>query len=126
MDPNGLPPTGSMPPAYYPPMGGPKPPVPTGMPAFNPDPSTNPPMHFKQGNMPQPPLNMAPASMMNPQIPHISEKNREFARGVYISGFERTLTAEMLQEHFKIKPIKGLKLPMSKFNENKGFAFIYY
>lgn len=32
----------------------------------------------------------------------------------------------MLQEHFKIKPIHGLKLPMSKFQENKGFAFIYY
>ena len=32
----------------------------------------------------------------------------------------------MLEEHFKIKPIHGLKLPMSKYNENKGFAFIYY
>ena len=32
----------------------------------------------------------------------------------------------MLEQHFKIKPISGLKLPMSKLNENKGFAFIYY
>lgn len=32
----------------------------------------------------------------------------------------------MLEEHFKIKPIHGLKLPTSKFGENKGFAFIYY
>lgn len=32
----------------------------------------------------------------------------------------------MLQEHFKIKPIDGLKLPLTKFKENKGFAFIYY
>lgn len=32
----------------------------------------------------------------------------------------------MLEEHFKIKPIHGLKLPVSKYLENKGFAFIYY
>jgi RNA recognition motif-containing protein len=33
----------------------------------------------------------------------------------------------MLQEYFgKVKSIHGLKLPMSKFNENKGFAFIYF
>ena len=116
MDPNRLPTTGSMPPAYYPPIVGPIPPVPTGIHTLNPDPSANPPMHFKQGNMPQPPLGMAPVPLMNPQIPHNTEKNREFARGVYISGFEKTLTAEMLQEHFKIKPINGLKLPLSKFN----------
>ena len=43
-----------------------------------------------------------------------------------MTGFEKTLTPAMLEEHFKIKPIAGLKLPMSKYNENKGFAFIYY
>jgi len=55
-----------------------------------------------------------------------SLKINEFKRAVFVSGFEPSLTAAMLQEHFKIKPIDGLKLPMSKFNENKGFAFVYY
>ena len=55
-----------------------------------------------------------------------TEKRKEFARGVYVTGFEKTLTPAMLEEHFKVKPIQGLKLPMSKYNENKGFAFIYY
>ena len=73
MDPNGPPPTGSMPPSHYPPMGGPKPPAPTAMPpAFNPDPSGNPPMHFKQGNMPQQLMGMPPTSMINPQMAHIT------------------------------------------------------
>jgi RNA recognition motif-containing protein len=33
----------------------------------------------------------------------------------------------MLEKHFSsVKPVHGIKLPLSKFNENKGFAFIYY
>ena len=32
----------------------------------------------------------------------------------------------MIQHHFSIKPIHGLKHPMTKFKESKGFAFIYY
>ena len=72
MDPNGPPPNGSMPPAHYPNMGAPKPPVPTGMPAFNPDPSANVPIHFKQGNMPHPAMGMHTTSIMNPQMAHIT------------------------------------------------------
>lgn len=33
--------------------------------------------------------------MMTPEISHL--KNNEFSRGIYVSGFERTLTAAMLQ-----------------------------
>lgn len=62
--------------------------------------------------------------MMNPVI--ISEKESEFAKGVYVSGFERSLTVEMLMKHFNIKPILAMKLPLTKHQENKGFAFIYY
>ena len=54
------------------------------------------------------------------------EKKKEFARAVYVTGFEKSLTPAMLEEHFKIKPIFALKLPFSKYNENKGFAFVYY
>lgn len=32
----------------------------------------------------------------------------------------------MIQKHFSIKPINGLKHPTTKFKESKGFAFIYY
>lgn len=33
----------------------------------------------------------------------------------------------MLERHFaNVKPVHGIKLPTSKFNENKGFAFIYF
>ena len=32
----------------------------------------------------------------------------------------------MIQHHFNIKPIFGLRHPMTKFKESKGFAFIYY
>lgn len=32
----------------------------------------------------------------------------------------------MLEQHFKIKPISGLRLPLTKHLENKGFAFVYY
>jgi hypothetical protein len=54
------------------------------------------------------------------------EKKKEFARGVFISGFEKCVTTAMIQHHFNIKPIHGLKHPMTKFKESKGFAFIYY
>ena len=55
------------------------------------------------------------------------EKRREFAKGVYVSGFEKTLTVTMLQKYFsEVKTVNGIKLPMTKFNENKGFAFIYF
>jgi RNA recognition motif-containing protein len=65
-----------------------------------------------------------PAQMMNPAL--MSEKDNEFSKGIYVSGFERSLTSEMLEKHFKIKPITGMKLPLTKYQENKGFAFIYY
>jgi len=32
----------------------------------------------------------------------------------------------MLQKHFNIKQIFGLKHPLTKLKESKGFAFIYY
>ena len=33
----------------------------------------------------------------------------------------------MLERHFAaVKTVHGIKLPTSKFNENKGFAFIYF
>lgn len=32
----------------------------------------------------------------------------------------------MLEKHFKLKPIAGMKLPLTKYRDNKGFAFIYY
>lgn len=33
----------------------------------------------------------------------------------------------MLQKHFsQVRPVQGIKLPYSKFNENKGYAFVYY
>lgn len=54
------------------------------------------------------------------------EKKKEFARGVFVSGFEKCVTTAMIQKHFSIKPIHGLKHPMTKFKESKGFAFIYY
>lgn len=80
------------------------------------------------------PAPMVPAGAMRPSyLPspiinpiEASVKATEFAKGVYVSGFEKTLTAEMLQDHFKIKPIAALKLPLNKYRENKGFAFIYY
>lgn len=51
---------------------------------------------------------------------------RHYSCGLYVSGFEKTLTLAMINEHFKIKPIDAIKFPKTKFNENKGFAFIYY
>lgn len=32
----------------------------------------------------------------------------------------------MLQNHFSIKPISGIRNPTTKHRESKGFAFIYY
>jgi len=32
----------------------------------------------------------------------------------------------MIQKHFNIKPIFGLRHPVTKLRESKGFAFIYY
>lgn len=43
-----------------------------------------------------------------------------------MSGFEKSVTTAMIQHHFNIKPIFGLRHPMTKFKESKGFAFIYY
>ena len=43
-----------------------------------------------------------------------------------MSGFEKCVTTAMIQKHFSIKPINGLKHPMTKSKESKGFAFIYY
>ena len=54
------------------------------------------------------------------------EKKNEFKRGIFVSGFEKCVTTAMLQKHFSVKPINGLKHPMTKFKESKGFAFIYY
>lgn len=102
-------------------------PVPTGLPRGGPPlpfmPNLNPQMMPPMGGA-RPPFMAVPPQFANPI--EANQKMSEFARGVYVSGFEKTLTVEMLQQHFKIKPITGLKLPLSKFNENKGFAFIYY
>lgn len=54
------------------------------------------------------------------------EKKKEFARGIFVSGFEKSVTTAMIQQHFSIKPIFGLRHPVTKFKESKGFAFIYY
>lgn len=54
------------------------------------------------------------------------EKKKEFARGIFVSGFEKSVTTAMIQHHFNIKPIFGLRHPVTKFKESKGFAFIYY
>ncbi len=49
------------------------------------------------------PPQMVPGPMRPPfhamplMAPEISHKNNEFNRGIYVSGFERTLTAAMLQ-----------------------------
>jgi hypothetical protein len=43
-----------------------------------------------------------------------------------VSGFEKSVTTAMIQKHFNIKPINGLRHPVTKLNESKGFAFIYY
>jgi len=43
-----------------------------------------------------------------------------------VSGFEKNVSTAMIQHHFSIKPIHGLKHPITKFKESKGFAFIYY
>ena len=32
----------------------------------------------------------------------------------------------MIQKHFSIKTIFGLRHPVTKFKESKGFVFIYY
>ena len=64
---------------------------------------------------------------MNPALLNEQqEKKKEFARGIFISGFEKSVTTAMIQHHFSIKPIFGLRHPMTKFKESKGFAFIYY
>lgn len=54
------------------------------------------------------------------------EKKKEFARGIFVSGFEKCVTTAMIQHHFNIKPIYGLRHPTTKHKESKGFAFIYY
>jgi hypothetical protein len=66
--------------------------------------------------------NMRPQYIINEQ----EEKKKEFARGIFVSGFEKVVTTAMIQHHFNIKPIHGLKHPMTKLKESKGFAFIYY
>lgn len=107
------------------------------VPIMNMPPRSNPsnlppqvPPNFRMG--PPPPMGgpgPAPVQSMMQYMPPLMQqesKQKHFASGVYVSGFEKTLTAAMLQDHFKIKPIEGLKLPLTKFKENKGFAFIYY
>lgn len=110
MDPTMSVPTGAPRGAPIPPMGQP----------FNPQmvamgniPMGNIPMgNIAMGARPNP--QYFPAPYMNPL--EMNQKLNEFSKGIYVSGFEKTLTAAMLQEHFKIKPIAGLKLPMSKFS----------
>ena len=58
--------------------------------------------------------------------PKEKKREKEFPKGIYVTGFEKTITSEMLREHFRLKPINAIKLPMSKYFLNKGFAFIYY
>lgn len=66
-------------------------------------------------------------SIINPALLNEQEeKKKEFARGIFVSGFEKSVTTAMIQHHFNIKPIFGLRHPMTKFKESKGFAFIYY
>ncbi len=55
------------------------------------------------------------------------EKKRVFSKGVYVSGFEKTLTFAMLHGYFsKVKNVHGIKFPLTKLNESKGFAFVYF
>lgn len=107
--PPGMPPAG-MPPANMPPTVMP----PTGMPPNGPNPMMQPPFNF--------PMRPTVPGFQNEQ----EEKKNEFKRGIFVSGFEKCVTTAMIQKHFSIKPINGLKHPMTKFKESKGFAFIYY
>ena len=43
------------------------------------------------------------------------EKINEFKRGIFVNGFEKCVTTAMLQKHFSIKPINGIKHPTNKF-----------
>lgn len=136
MDPNGPPPSGSIPPfamgkANFPPMG--MSPMGVFPPHMGQDPSGNAPVvHFNaMAGKGFPPMGMHPGPHGMAGMPFMglveqNEKKKEFARGVYVSGLERTITLPMLLEHFKIKPVHAMKMPSSKFDENKGFAFIYY
>jgi len=76
-----------------------------GQPPFN-------PQMMPPGPVPRMPY--YPQQMMNAP-PMISQKDSEFSKGIYVSGFERSLTSEMLEKHFRIKPISGLKLPLTKY-----------
>lgn len=67
----------------------------------------------------RPGITMMHKPMMNTQMgqlqPEQDEKRREFAKGVYVSGFEKTLTVAMLQDYFsKVKNVHGIKLPLTK------------
>ena len=85
---------------------------------------------------PMPSMPPIPGVFPNMPLPHTllsgspflnepEAKKKEFARGLFVSGFEKSVTTAMLQHHFSVKPIYGLRHP-TKFKESKGFAFIYY
>ena len=66
-------------------------------------------------------LNSMPYSLQQVVNPinyrELEDKKKEFEKGVYVSGFEKTLTVAMLREEFaKVKPVHGIKLPITKFN----------
>jgi hypothetical protein len=73
-------------------------PVPTGLPRGGPPlpfmPNLNPQMMPPMGGA-RPPFMAVPPQFANPI--EANQKMSEFARGVYVSGFEKTLTVEMLQ-----------------------------
>lgn len=71
--------------------------------------------------------NMAmPRALPSNYAPDQDVKKQEFAKGIFVSGFEDCITTAMLMRHFSIKPINGLKHPRDKLQTSKGFAFIYY
>ena len=106
-----------------------------GLPPANLPPSSLPPANMPPANLPMggnpmmmnPPYNFPNMRSPFPVSPSDhEEKKNEFKRGIFVSGFEKCVTTAMIQKHFSIKPINGLKHPTTKFKESKGFAFIYY
>lgn len=51
---------------------------------------------------------------------------KKLSNGVSVTGFEYTVTTTMLERHFDIKPILGIKHSTDKHSNSKGCAYIYY
>jgi len=75
------------------------------------------------GGMPMGGFQMMPPFMRD----RASQKDIEFAKGLFIEDFEETVTAEMLFKHFNdIKPVNIIKFPTNEKRLSKKFAFVYF